>query len=249
MKFKLAAITALFLINFAFAQTADDKDQAKAGSLNTSVGADLVNLYVWRGLLFSDVPALQPALSISNSWLEVGFWGSVSLAKTENTNTESDLYCKLKYERPAGSFSLTATSYYFPTTTDSLNGVDNKYFNYKGNGNGAHIVDLCLCYTGSSFPLTVQFASNVYNDPDHAKYVELGYAFKVKETDMSAVIGGTFSKSVWYQTKEDKFQIINIGVSATKVIKISESFSVPLNVSYILNPALEKNYLVLKASF
>jgi hypothetical protein len=249
MKFKLATITALFILNFAFAQTTDEKDQGKACSLSTSVGADLVNLYVWRGLLFSDVPALQPALSVSNSWFEAGFWGSVSLAKTDNTTTESDLYCKFKYERPFGSFSLTATSYYFPTISDSSNGVDNKYFNYKDKGNGAHIVDLCLCYTGASLPLTVQFASNVYNDPDHAKYVELGYAFKVKETDMSAVIGGTFSKSAWYQTKDDKFQIINVGISATKVIKFSETFSVPLNVTYIVNPALEKNYLVLKASF
>ena len=67
-------------------------------------------------------------------------------------------------------------------------------------------------------------------------YFEAGYAF-----DKVSVFVGAGNEV--YST-DGKFALLNIGASTTKEIKITDTFSIPLKASVILNPKTEQFFLV-----
>lgn len=208
---------------------------AFTGSLSAqtavSGGADFVSRYLWRGLDFGNTFSIQPSLALTSGDFEVGFWGSYPFANTAGGNEEMDLY--LGYS--LGDFSVLVTDYYFPNS-------GGKYGNYKDPG--SHTVEVGLSYGGSeSFPISLAAYMNVYNDDDNTVYFELGYSTEVSEVAVDLFVGGTpGGDGGFYGTTE--FNLINIGVTASKDIKITEDFSLPVFSSYVLNPNMEVGYLL-----
>ena len=49
--------------------------------IETTVGADLVSEYIWRGAKCGDA-AIQPTLGVSMAGIDLSFWGSVGVANT-----------------------------------------------------------------------------------------------------------------------------------------------------------------------
>jgi hypothetical protein len=143
---------------------------------------------------------------------------------------------------PVGSFTLYYTNYYYPYA-----GID--VFNYKGNGNGAHTMEGGLGFTGQeTFPISVAAYCNFYNDIDNSIYVQLSYPVILDSLNsMSVYLGGTPAKSDWYNT--NRAAVINIGITVSKTIKITDAFSLPVNASFIINPKLEQSYLVFGMTF
>ena len=79
----------------------------------------------------------------------------------------------------------------------------------------------------------------IFNDAISAggdTYFEIGYAFPKLSLFVGAGDG-------WH-TPDTKFAVCNIGASTTKEIKITETFSIPLKASVILNPKTEQFFLV-----
>lgn len=66
-------------------------------------------------------------------------------------------------------------------------------------------------------------------------YLELGYSFEVKYVACSAFLGMTPTKPDTEKGETGYYGegpgVINLGISASKEIKISESFSLPVNAS------------------
>ncbi len=239
---KLSIILVLFLALGLKAQQDAEINTTCYNKFNANAGADIVSHYIWRGLELNDVPAIQPFISIGYKAFELGFWGSISLAPSVNAFNENDIYLRYHTEQPFGSINLTLTDYFYPYA-----GL--KYFNIKNKNEGAHTVDVNLAYVGpETFSLSLQASSNVYNDTSYSFYVELGYNFSIENTDMAITVGGTKGESSWYSISSTNFQIINFSISASKEIKISPEYSLPINVGFIINPYLEKTYLVLKVS-
>ena len=58
-------------------------------SVETTIGADVVNQYIWRGQNLGNV-SLQPTLGVSYKGLSLTAWGSVGLANSADTK-EFDL--------------------------------------------------------------------------------------------------------------------------------------------------------------
>jgi hypothetical protein len=54
---------------------------AKAGELpvDVEVGADIFSHYVWRGLILTDDPVLQPSLTLSACGFSANVWGSIDM--------------------------------------------------------------------------------------------------------------------------------------------------------------------------
>lgn len=198
---------------------------------SVSGSADFVNRYLWRGLDFGNTFSIQPSIALAAGDFEIGFWGSYPFTNTAGGNEEMDLY--LGYT--LGDFSVLLTDYYFP-----LSG--GKYGNYDDPG--SHTIELGLGYGGSAaFPISVSGFINVYNDNDNTIYFELGYSTVVSEVGVNLFVGGTpGGDNAFYGTTG--FNLINIGVTASKEIKITEEFSLPIFSSYILNPNQEIGYLV-----
>ena len=186
-----------------------------------TAAADVVSSYVWRGTKFSGV-SVQPTLDFTAGGFSIGAWGSAGF----DGFMEADLYVKYAFD-----FGLTlgVTDYYFPGT---------EYFDYsKATGNHGFEVNLGYGIGGLSIS-----ANYMLNEAGGAltvggdKYFELGYAFEKFSIFAGAGDG-------WH-TPDAKFALVNIGASTTKEIKITDTFSLPLKATVILNPKTEQFFIV-----
>jgi len=183
--------------------------------------ADVVSQYVWRGSSFSGV-SIQPTLDFTSGGFSVGAWGSAGF----DGFLEADLYAKYAF-----GFGLTVglTDYYYPGTS---------YFDFS-KATGAHGLELNLGYTTGGLSLSGNYIFNQAGGAATAggdKYFEVGYAFEKFSIFAGAGDG-------WH-TPDAKFALCNVGISTSKEIKITDTFSIPLKASAILNPKTEQFFLV-----
>ena len=193
-----------------------------------SIGSDLVSNYIWRGLKFGTGPALQPTLEYSTGGFAIGAWGSYGL--TDDEAPETDLYTSYNFNlSETSSFSVSLTDYYFPGTM---------YFDAA-----SHYFEPAVALGLGNLSLSAAYMiSNQPGDEDVKDYyLQAGYT--IGKVDL--FIGGGDGQ---YSTSGD-FNISNIGISTSKEIKISDTFSLPVFGSAILNPNTEQLYLVVGISF
>jgi hypothetical protein len=223
--------------------------QEKTCKSKLDISADIMSRYIWRGInLGGSSPSIQPTLEYNCGNLAIGAWGAYSFGHAI-TSQEADLYAGYTI---ADMVNITATDYFLPNE-DTL---PNHYFNYKKDETG-HVFELSAKFLGTEkIPFSLMVATNVYGsdakksngDNQFSTYIELGYSCKVKETECSAFLGFT-------PTKPDKSKgetgyygegpgVINLGITATKDIKITDSFSLPVSTSLITNPQAENIFLV-----
>ncbi len=222
-------------------------DVASCNSYNINIGTDLVSRYVWRGTDFGDSPSIQPTLSFVSGGFEVGAWGAYQIGRDASTPAYNELDLFMGYSLDVSNLSLSflLTDYYYPNS-----GL--KFGNYNNwdntNGAGAHVIELGVSVSGiDSFPLLFSAYINIYNDEDYSSYFELGYSTFLHEVSIDFFIGATpGGKNKYYGT--DKFNVVNMGISASKEMKVSETFSLPIFASYIINPNSEIAHFVLGVS-
>ena len=73
-----------------------------------------------------------------------------------------------------------------------------------------------------------------------SSYCELSYPFNVKGVNLSIEAGFT----PWESFYSNKFNVVNVGLSATKELKITSNFSLPIFGKLIANPYEEQVYFV-----
>ena len=191
----------------------------KAQSLE--VGADVVSSYVWRGTQFSGL-SVQPGITFSKGGFSLGAWGSAGL----DGFLEMDLFASYEFDF---GLSVGITDYYFPGTD---------YFDLS-KATGAHGFELNLGYGIKDFSLSANYMLNEAGGAATAggdMYVELGYAFKSFSIFAGAGNG-------WH-TPDGGFSLVNVGLSTSKDIKITDSFTLPLSGSVILNPKTQQFFIV-----
>lgn len=207
-----------------------------------SLGADFVSRYVWRGTDFGEAASIQPALSFSSSGLEVGTWASYALDPDAAGVNEHDLWVSFTVvtER-AGAFTFGVTDYYFPSPDGT------GFFEFDGDGEGAHWIEPFVSYTvPGPVPATFYGAVFAHNDPDASVYIEASLPLQVDGVELALTAGGVAGESVLYGT--DGPSVVNLGISASKAIPLTDQFALPLSVTYILNPDAERSFLVLGIS-
>lgn len=237
--------------NFSYSQETAAQDTSENES-PFSLSCDLMSRYVWRGTDFGGSPSIQPGFEYSKGGLAIGAWGAFT------TNLpgaqEADLYIGYTIK---DKFSITFTDYFFPDET-----ADYKYFELHKSATG-HIFEATVGFNGTEkFPLAVILAANIWGadavkmnddgttgDIQYSTYAELTYSFK----NLDAFIGLNLTnpdeekgESGFYG---DSFGVVNLGISTTKEIKITDDYNLPLSVSLITNPQAEKIYLVAGFSF
>lgn len=207
-----------------------------------SVGADFVSRYVFRGTDFGEAASVQPAFSFATGGLEVGTWASYAIVPDAAAVNEHDVWFGYTVETPsAGSFTFGITDYYFPTP----DGVG--FFEFDGNGRGAHWVEPYGSYTfPGSIPVTLYGAVFYHNDPDHSLYMEASLPLKVDGVDLEMKAGAVGAGSDLYGT--EGFAFVNLALAVSKPIQVTEKFEIPISVAYILNPDAERSYLVFGVS-
>ena len=208
-------------------------------SIETTIGADVVNQYIWRGQNLGNV-ALQPTLGVSYKGLSLTAWGSVGLANTADTK-EYDW--TLSYT--LGGLNIGVTDYWFSTMIGG--DPDGRYFKYDAHSTN-HVFEAKVGYDFgfASLQWFTNFAGNDYKTDGkraYSSYMEVVVPFKLSTIEWTATAGAVPYESAQYGTSG--FAVTNLALKATKDIKVTDTFSVPVFAQVVANPCSQMSYLVL----
>ncbi|QGY45367.1 hypothetical protein GM418_17315 [Maribellus comscasis] len=185
-------------------------------------GLDIYSSYVWRGTKFGTGPAFQPYMEFSAGGFAIGAWGSFSAGDVEDA--EADLYASYGFDLSENSsLSFTLTDYYFPGDLW-----------FEGT---SHYIEPMVSLGLGSFSLTGAY---MMNDGEGDIYLEAG----LTAGPVDLTLGGGDGA----YTVDGEFNICNIGISTSKEVKITDSFSLPVSGAAILNPSSEQFYIVVGIS-
>jgi hypothetical protein len=189
-----------------------------------TAGTDVVSSYIWRGSK-AGAFSIQPTIKYTAGGFSIGAWGSGDL--TTGAPQEADLFATYSFK---SGLSLGVTDYHYNVDTLSL------------FGKNVHAFEANIGYAVGKFSISGNY---IFNSASGAagndKYFEAGYQFTSAKLFVGAGDG-------WY-TNDGSFQVCNIGISTTKTLKISDSFSIPFTGSVIVNPNKEQIFYVVAMSF
>ena len=226
---KILIITAIL---FTAAVTAKAQD-----TLETSIGTDLVSQYVWRGQDLGGV-SVQPTLGLSYKGLSLSAWGSAGLSHPADTR-EFDL--TLAYT--IGGFNIGVTDYWFNAGLDPLN----RYFAYAADYTN-HVFEANVGYDFgfASLQWYTNFAGNDGLTPDekraYSSYVEVNVPFVLGGVDWTATAGAVPFATDFYGV--EGFGVVNVARTASKDIRITDSFSIPVFAQVAANPYSKNAFFV-----
>ena len=218
------------MIMIASSMKAQDK-------IETTLSTDIVSQYIWRGMDLGSV-SLQPTLGIGWKGLELTGWDSVGLSDPNDTK-EIDL--TLSYS--IGGFNIGITDYW---TNDGLD-PRARYFKYEAHETN-HVFEANIGYDFdfASLQWYTNFTGNdgFNNSGDRAfsSYFEVNVPFRLATVDWTATEGALPYATSFYDT--DKFAVTNLALKATKDIRITDSFSIPIFGQFVANPHSQKAYLI-----
>ena len=206
-------------------------------SVETTVAADVVSKYIWRGQDLGSA-AVQPTLGIGYKGLSLSAWGSYGIADPADTK-ELDL--TLAYT--VGGLNIGVTDYWFTEGLDP----QGRYFKYDAHATN-HLFEANVGYDFGILALQwyTNFAGNDGVNKDgkraYSSYVEVAVPFKLATVDWTA----TAAAVPWATTSYGAtgFAVTNLALKATKDIKITDTFSVPVFAEVSGNPCSQKAYLV-----
>ena len=230
-------LSLVMAIAFPVASMAQDK-------VETSVGADIVSGYIWRGQNYGGA-SIQPSLSVAYKGLSLSAWGSVGIDGSDAK--EIDL--TLAYE--IGNFSISLTDFWCMPSGEEGEGV--KYFNY-GAHSTAHVFEAQVGYDFGIFALNwftnIAGADGVNKDGERAysSYVSLIAPFSLGGLEWEAEVGATPWATDYY-ANTNGFAVCDLSLGASKEIKITEEYSLPVFAKATFNPASDKAYLTFGISF
>jgi len=203
---------------------------ASVAKAQFSVGSDLVSRYVWRGSDYGNSAALQPTVEYEAGDFTIGAWGSFALSGTDAFN-EADLYASYGFDF---GLSLGVTDYYYPGT---------KWGEFEDEVS-SHALELNLGYELNDLSLAGNYmlnnSVNGAGAEDGVVYFEAGYSFDNVDVFVGAGDG-------WVSNSGD-FEVVNVGLSTSKKIKISETLSLPMFGQVIINPNTEQFHIVVGIS-
>jgi len=212
--------------------------ESKTSKTNLYFGADFQSRYIWRGLQFGgSSPSVQPSIELSSGNFTIGGWAAYSTGGV-NQAQEADLYISLA---ASDALSFTLTDYFFPTE-----GVKQDYFSY-GSDTG-HVYELAMTYASDKTPWGFTIATNFAGadksgtKQNYSTYFELNYSKSFDGVNYSLFAGGVVSDNGGYYLTTGS-GLINLGLSASKFVKLNKTFELPINTALIFNPDQGNVYL------
>jgi hypothetical protein len=226
---KILIITAILLTTAVTAKAQD--------TLETTIGTDLVSQYVWRGQDLGGV-SVQPTLGLAYKGLSLSAWGSTGLSNPADTR-EFDL--TLAYT--IGGFNIGVTDYWFNAGLDPLN----RYFAYAADCTN-HVFEANIGYDFgfASLQWYTNFAGNDGLTPAekraYSSYVEVSVPFVLGGVDWTAAAGAVPFATDFYGV--EGFGVVNVALTASKDIRITDSFSIPVFAQVAANPYSKNAFFV-----
>jgi hypothetical protein len=225
----------LFAMGLVMSMTTFAQDEIEA-----TISGDIVSQYIWRGQDLGGV-SLQPTLGLAYKGLSLSAWGNVGLTNPDDTK-ELDL--TLAYT--IGGFNIGITDYWFNAGLDP----DNRYFMYKAHSTN-HVFEANIGYDFgfASLQWFTNFAGNDGLNKNgkraYSSYFEATVPFKLASVDWAATAGAVPYATDFYNGWTSGFAVTNVALKASKDMKITDTFSVPVFAQVAANPCTQNAYLVL----
>lgn len=235
----MVALTLGLAMAGATAVKAQDKLEAHAK-------ADFVSSYIWRGADQGHGFAVQPSLTLGWQGFTLNAWGSTPMSDFAEKNTPKEFDINLGYA--IGGLSLTVTDYWW-------GGKQNPYGWYGSTGydndvnNGHHFEGTVAYNFGEKVPLTLSWstwfagADAVNKDGDrlYSTYISAAYNISLPaDVTLTPAIGFTPWKGYYHE----KAGVTDISLKASKDVKVTENFSIPVFVQAIASPVYDKTNVV-----
>jgi len=185
-----------------------------------SVGADFYSNYIWRGSKLGTGPAFQPSVKFNTGGLTLGVWGSFDASGYQ----EVDPFISYAFKN---GLSLGVTDYYYPAAGGAF--ADTSVNAYEIN---VGFVKGGLSLSANYILNEASLAGAAGND----MYFQAGYAF----TNFNVSVG---AGDGWH-TSDSEFNVCHVGIGTVKVIKITDSFSIPVTGQVIYNPDKKQLFVV-----
>jgi len=235
MKFILVLIIAHLISINVFASLTSD---SIGNNTEVHLNVDIVSRHVWRGIINNSSPSLQPVMKFEFSNFRVGAWASYSVAK--ETMQEIDIFVGYKL----GPILISIYDYYNPIDTLGWHG---DFLQFKSSKT-RHTLEAIVEYDGTEmFPVKLMGAVMFYGyDKDlvgknyYSTYFEIGYSFDLNSIKVIPHLGFTPFES-YYSSKAN---IVNLGLTITKDLILTEKFKLPVRSSFVLNPYQNKAFVV-----
>ncbi|MDH6252015.1 hypothetical protein M2347_001742 [Chryseobacterium sp. H1D6B] len=219
--------------------------------------ANIQSNHLWRGLIITDKPVVMGnisyALDAEKKW-KVGIWGASSLTDDKDGTHYKEINYYVQYSD--GRLYIGLWDLFNARNINTAVASDD-IFNYS-NRRTAHIIDLRTNYTfGPSFPINIETdimlygganAGEVVLEPDgsykknkFSTYVQVSYpVISCKKVNLDTFVGAGFAlndRNFLYGSGKNSFDIVNVGLKASKTIKFSEYYSLPVFMGAMWNPA------------
>ena len=226
---------ALFALGLVMSLATFAQDEVEA-----TISGDIVSQYIWRGQDLGNA-AIQPTLGIAYKGLSLSAWGSYGIANSHDTK-ELDL--TLTYT--IGGFNIGITDYW----TNDGGDPDARYLKYEAHSTN-HVFEANVGYDFGFASL--QWYTNFAGDDGlnkngkraYSSYFEAIVPFKLATVDWTATAGVVPYATDYYNEWTSGFSVTNVALKASKDIKITDTFSVPIFAELSANPRTQKAYLVL----
>lgn len=201
--------------------------------LEATIAADFVSQYIWRGLDCGNV-SVQPTLGVAYKGFSLSAWGSVGF-KSEDTK-EFDLTASYT----TGGLTVAVTDYWFDDP-------EPRYFYYNAHST-SHVFEASVAYDFGllSAAWYTNFAGNDGLNKSqkraYSSYAEVNVPFRLATCQWTGTVGAVPYATSYYDTSG--FAVTNIALKASKNIKITDTFAIPLFAQVIANPSSQKAYFV-----
>jgi hypothetical protein len=216
----------LFLLPGLSGVRAEEANGRQPGAVSTSLGADFVSSYIWRGTYQAGF-CVQPSASLQAYGCSLSAWGSTDIAG----NGHKEIILTLGYS--VSGFTAALSDCWWQ-------GEHKPYFVYDKETSG-HIFEATLAYTlpSAAFPLSVT-SNTAFAGPDRlpsnrrafSTYLHLACPFPVGRMEGEVSTGLT----PWKGSYADGFAVIHAGVGLSRAIRVSDAFALPVSGKIIANP-------------
>jgi len=245
---KIIFVMTIFL--FSTMVWAEEKNDD--GKPEFSVSADFVSSYVWRGMYLSGT-SIQPDMNFTVGGFSIGAWGSIDIAGF-GWYKEVDLYASYSF----GNFTAGLLNYWVSS--------EGEYDYFDFSEDTAHQLEANLSYSFDPFPLTLGW-NTIIAGADHydengtskrafSTYVEATYSFSVKDVNLDVALGVSpwksstlYTSDYWRKGEKDGFSLVNLSLTASRNIKITDKYSLGIFGQLAFNPACEDAFFVFGIKF
>ncbi|MCC5925998.1 MAG: hypothetical protein JJU41_05505 [Bacteroidetes bacterium] len=236
---KLLLTSASFLMA---AMLAIPAQTASAQEVSVDAGMTLTSRFIYRGIELGNSPNVQAMIGVNTGAFSFYGWGSHSLGQDDGAYKEVKFWAN--YTLDLGDFTLTPQiENHFDAFSDLFDLDENT---------STHVFQASARLAGKGDAAPDLFIGYAFGPPvEVTVYVEAGYSFTSGDYGLRAFLSSQYSDGPGFVDLgyNDKFVVNQIGVSASRTLRITDSFSVPLGISLVVNPRTERIFTAASISF